>query len=206
MSQEELWRAFIGPHADRYLDQFKKFSLTGMPRYRLSWNWAPFLFSPFLWFLYRKMYLYAFVYAVGPVASFLITQDAGVVVVWSVVAALSADYLYYWHVRSAISELTKRWWLSREHQEQAVREAGGVQPYVIWVGVGLFLLSIGALYRVTQNGLPGKGLRLQDRPTPSRAYQAVSVTACRHAAWMMDPRSVPGSWATGTRAFLCWTR
>jgi len=69
MTDDELWRAFIGPNADRYLAQFKKFNFTGAPRYNLTWHWPAFLFIPFLWFLYRKMYLYAFVYAVGPAVS-----------------------------------------------------------------------------------------------------------------------------------------
>jgi len=167
MGDEDLWRAFIGPNADRYLKQFKKFTVTGTPRYHLTWNWAPFLFSPFLWFLYRKMYLYAFVYAVGPVASFLITQDLGVVVVWSVIAAVSADYIYYWHVRDAMGEIRKRPWSSRELQERAIMEAGGVQPYVIWVGVVLFLLSLGALYRAIQEGPPDKHTLSPARQKPS---------------------------------------
>lgn len=173
LTDDELWRAFIGPNADRYLEQFKKFTFTGTPRYNLTWNWAPFLFSPFLWFLYRKMYLYAFVYAIGPVVSFLLTQDLGVVVVWSVIAAVSANYIYFWHVRDATAEIRKRPWPSRAMQERAIREAGGVQPYVIWVGVGLFLLSLGALYQAIKEGPPEKGKVPPTRPKPTSDRRTV---------------------------------
>src|SRR5262245_40093297 len=76
-TDEELWRQFIGPNADRYLEHFKRFSVHGQPKFALSWNWPAFLLlgNCFLWFLYRKMYLHALVYAIGPVVSVLITGD-----------------------------------------------------------------------------------------------------------------------------------
>ena len=70
MTEQDLWRAFIGPNADRYLERFKKFS-TQNPSFALTWHWPAFVFEPFLWFLYRKMYAYAMIYALGPVIAFL---------------------------------------------------------------------------------------------------------------------------------------
>ena len=64
-ADEHLWRQFIGPHADRYLKHFKKFGLGEEPKFALTWNWPAFLYISFLWFLYRKMYVYALVYALG---------------------------------------------------------------------------------------------------------------------------------------------
>lgn len=167
MDDTELWRAFIGPHADRYLEQFKKFTLTGTPRFNLTWNWPAFLFVPFLWFLYRKMYLYAFVYAIGPAVSAFLTSDLLVGFVWSVMAALSANYIYYWHGREEIAEIKKRFWSSREMQEQAVREAGGVQTYVIGVGVVLYALFFAALFQMIQDGQLEKGKFTPARPKQS---------------------------------------
>ena len=43
------------------------------PQFALTWNWPAFLFISFLWFLYRKMYLYAAVYAIGPMVSTYLT-------------------------------------------------------------------------------------------------------------------------------------
>jgi len=167
MTDDELWRAFIGPNADRYLEQFKKFSFTGAPRYNLTWHWPAFLFVPFLWFLYRKMYLYAFVYAVGPAISTFFTQDLMVGLVWSIMAAVSANYIYYWHVREQVAEIKKKPWLDRAAQERAIQEAGGVQPYVIGVGLVLYALFFAALFQAIQEGPPEGGKFPPVRPRPS---------------------------------------
>ena len=167
MTDEELWRAFIGPNADRYLEQFKKFTFTGAPRYNLTWHWPAFLFVPFLWFLYRKMYLYAFVYAVGPAVSTFLTNDLMAGLVWSIMAAVSANYVYYWHVREEVGEIKKKPWLSRAAQEQAVREGGGVQPYVIGVGMVLYALFFATLFKMIQEGPPDGGKFPPAHPKPS---------------------------------------
>ena len=167
MTDDELWRAFIGPNADRYLEQFKKFSFTGAPRYNLTWHWPAFLFVPFLWFLYRKMYLYAFVYAVGPAISTFLTQDLMVGLVWSIMAAVSANYIYYWHVREQVAGIRKKPWLDRTAQERAIQEAGGVQPYVIGVGLVLYALFFAALFQAIQEGPPEGGKFPPVRPKPS---------------------------------------
>lgn len=172
LADDELWRAFIGPHADRYLGQFKKFNFTGPPRFNLTWNWPVFLFIPFLWFLYRKMYLYAFVYAVGPAVSTFVTQDLTAGVVWSVMAGVSANYVYYWHVREGVEEIKRKPWLDRAAQEAALAEAGGVQPYVIGVGIVLYALFFASLYQVIQNGEWEKGKLPPVRLQPSSDRRA----------------------------------
>ena len=133
MDDTELMRAFIGPNADRYLEHFKKFTLTGTPRFNLTWNWPAFLFVPFLWFLYRKMYLYAAVYAVGPMISTFITGDMSIGIAWSIIAGATGNYIYYWHCREQIAEIKKKGWNNPAGQDQALKEAGGVQQYVIYV-------------------------------------------------------------------------
>ena len=104
---ETLWRQFIGPNADHYLTVFKKFSSNGQPKFALSWNWPAFLYISFLWFLYRKMYLHAFVYAVGPMISTYLTGDFSAGIVWSIMAGATANYLYFWHCREHIGEIKK---------------------------------------------------------------------------------------------------
>lgn len=153
-TDEDLWRQFIGPNADRYLEQFKKFSADGRPRFALSWNWPAFLFISFLWFLYRKMYLHALVYAIGPMLSTYLTGDFTVGVVWSVIAGATANYLYYWHCREQIAEIKKRSLSRPDMRDLALKEGGGVQPYVIWVGVAFYILFIVTLIKMLQEGLP----------------------------------------------------
>lgn len=151
---ETLWRQFIGPNADHYLTVFRKFSLNGQPKFALSWNWPAFLYISFLWFLYRKMYLHAFVYAVGPMISTYLTGDFSAGIVWSIMAGATANYLYYWHCREHIGEIKKAGKMDLAAQETALKESGGVQPYVIWVGVFFYVIFLATLVKMIQEGPP----------------------------------------------------
>lgn len=154
-SEEALWRQFIGPNADHYVSVFKKFSSNGQPRFALSWNWPAFLYISFLWFLYRKMYLHAFVYAVGPMVSTYLTGDFSAGIVWSIMAGATANYLYYWHCREHITEIKKAGGTDQAGQDTALKESGGVQPYVIWVGVFFYIIFLATLTKMVQEGPPG---------------------------------------------------
>jgi hypothetical protein len=154
LSDEELWRTFIGPNADRYLAHFKKFGSEQAPHFALTWNWPAFLFIPFLWFLYRKMYLYALVYAIGPMVSTYLTGDISVGIVWSIMAGATGNYVYYWHCREQIGEFKKRAWNEPAGLDLRLKEAGGVQPYVIWVGVAFYVLFVMMMAKVAQEGFP----------------------------------------------------
>jgi len=173
MDEQQEWRAFIGPNADRYLAQFKKFtggaSGTGS-RFALTWHWPAFLLDPFLWFLYRKMYLYAAVYAVGPVLSAYVTGDFTVGIVWRIMAGVSANYIYYWHVKEHFAAIHQRQGLDNAARERMLRDLGGVQPYVIWVGVVLHLLVAAFVINALREGAPEGGLFPLDkmRPVPKR--------------------------------------
>jgi zinc ribbon protein/uncharacterized protein DUF2628 len=151
-ADSDLWRAFIGPNADRYLEQFKKFGTEQSPKFALTWNWPAFLFISFLWFLYRKMYLYAAVYAIGPIVSSYLTGDMTSGLVWSVVAGATANYVYYWHCREQIGAIKQQAWNDPVKQEMTIKESGGVQPYVIGVGVVLYVLFSIAMMKMIQEG------------------------------------------------------
>jgi hypothetical protein len=173
--EEAIWRQFIGPNADRFMTQFKKFSVKGQPKFALSWNWPAFLFISFLWFLYRKMYLHAFVYAVGPMVSTYLTGDISSGLVWSIIAGATANYLYYWHCREQIGEIKKAGHLDQQGQGQALKEAGGVQPYVIWVGVAFYLVFLMTLTKMVQEGPPDSD-QLPVRPARSAAVTSMSMS------------------------------
>lgn len=161
---EDLWRQFIGPNADRYLEQFKKFGTEQEPKFALTWNWPAFLFISFLWFLYRKMYLYAAVYAVGPMISALITGDMSVGIAWSVIAGATGNYIYYWHCREQIAEVKKKSWTNPAGQDQALKDAGGVQPYVIYVGIAFYALFIMTMMKMLQDGVTDGEQRPPGKP------------------------------------------
>ena len=160
-SDSERWRAFIGPNADRYLQQFQKFGTPQSPRFALTWNWPAFLYISFLWFLYRKMYLYAAVYAIGPMVSTYLTGDVTSGMVWSLVAGATANYVYYWHCREQITAIKQQTWNDQAKQEAALKESGGVQPYVIWVGVVFYVLFSITLFKMLQEG----SLDMEKTPT-----------------------------------------
>lgn len=181
-ADNDLWRDFIGPNADRYLTQFKKFGSAQSPRFALTWNWIPFLLiggCSFLWFLYRKMYMYAAVYALGPVVSVYLTGDFTSGVVWNVGAGATANYVYYLHCREQIASIKQQAWNDPGQQQIAIKEEGGVQPYVIWVGVVMYVLFSLMMFKMLQEGAfelengPGKPAR------PAGSLGGVTVGAAR---------------------------
>ena len=118
----------------------------------MTWNWPAFLYISFLWFLYRKMYLYAAVYAIGPMVSTYLTGDMTSGMVWSIVAGATANYVYYWHCREQITAIKQQTWNDQAKQQVAMKESGGVQPYVIWVGVVFYVLFSITLFKMLQEG------------------------------------------------------
>jgi hypothetical protein len=177
-AENDLWRDFIGPNADRYLEQFKKFGSVQSPRFALTWNWPAFLYVSFLWFLYRKMYLYAAVYAIGPILSAYMTGDMTSGIVWSVVAGATGNYVYYWHCREQITAIKQQAWNDPAQQQTAIREDGGVQPYVIWVGVLFYLLFSLTMFKMLQEG----GLDLEQIPKKPTKTTASLATLSAAAA------------------------
>jgi len=162
-TDEQLWRQFIGPSADHYLHHFRKFGLGDKPKFALTWNWPAFLYVSFLWFLYRKMYTYALVYALGPMISTYLPGDITVGLIWSIMAGATANYVYYWHCREHVGRIKQGPWSDPAKRDEALKETGGVQPYLIYVGIALYVLFIISMIRMVQEGPPG-GDRLPEKP------------------------------------------
>lgn len=170
VSKVQLWEAFVGPSKslqfsmqegwgwrpafDYYKKKFGQIETPSGAQFVLSWNWPAALFDSFLWFLYRKMYLFALLYAVFPALAIFLTGDMSVGLVSRVLAGGSANYLYYWHVRDKLQHIMAIPHLDDQARTRMVQEEGGVQPYVLWLGVALHLLMIGLLISAIQEGPP----------------------------------------------------
>lgn len=173
-NDDHLWETFIGPSptvmfspsrgwawrpaALYYLGKFAKFRSAPSPRFELSWNWAAFLFD-FLWFLYRKMYMFALLYAVGPFLALYLTGIPTVGVVWKIMAAVSGNYLYFWHAKDHLEKLKAQGLVDHASQEKFLREEGGVQSYVIWLAV--ILMLFGMLFSNQILNMEGVGVPLE---------------------------------------------
>lgn len=169
-NEKELWQALIGPNksiqfswgegwswrpaGEYYLGIFKRFHSNFSPRFALTWLWPAFLFDPFLWFLYRKMYMYALVYAIGPVVSAFLTGDFTVGIVWRLMAGATGNYIYFWHLKDQLQRISSRSGLDPMAQTRLLGQEGGVQPYVLWLGIALHLLMIGVLIAAMGEGPP----------------------------------------------------
>jgi len=180
----QLWETFIGPSKSLqfslktwwtwrpaflyYKEKFSKLETLEGPRFALSWNWPAAFFDSFLWFLYRKMYMFALLYAVAPALAIFITGDMTVGIVSRILAGGSANYLYFWHVKDKLQRIMSIPNMDDTARADLVREEGGVQTYVLWLGAALHVFMIGLLVSaISQGPLEGDLLEgVEERPTP----------------------------------------
>ena len=166
----QMWEAFIGPSRSiqfslgtgwvwrpaflYYKDKFAKLETPEGPRFALSWNWPAAIFDSFLWFLYRKMYMFALLYAVAPALAIFLTGDMTVGLVSRVLAGASANYLYYWHMKDRLQAIMSLPNVDTAAQRRLIQDEGGVQPYVLWLGAALHLFMVGLLIAAISQGPP----------------------------------------------------
>ena len=180
----QLWETFIGPSKSLqfslktgwvwrpaflyYKEKFSNLETPDGPRFALSWNWPAAFFDSFLWFLYRKMYMFALLYAVAPALAIFITGDMTVGIVSRVLAGGSANYLYYWHVKDKIQRIMSMPNMDATARARLIHEEGGVQPYVLWLGAALHVFMFGLLVMAVSQGPPEGDLLdgAEERPTP----------------------------------------
>lgn len=183
-TQAQLWETFIGPSKSiqfsirtgwvwrpaflYYKEKFANIETPQGPRFALSWNWPAALFDSFLWFLYRKMYMFALLYAVAPALAIFLTGDMMVGIVSRILAGASANYLYYWHVKDKVQRIMAVPNLDGTVRARLIKEEGGVQPYVLWLGAVLHVLMLGLLIGAIVQGLPGPDPLggSEERPVP----------------------------------------
>ena len=86
--------------------------------------------------------MFALLYAVGPFLALYLTGIPTVGMVWKIMAAVSANYLYFWHVKEHLEKVKSHGLVDRTSQEQFLKEEGGVQAYVIWLSAILMLFGM----------------------------------------------------------------
>ena len=135
------WRQFIGPRADYYIERFKLFEAGSAKGFKPSWHWPAFGVG-WLWFLYRKMYMHAAVFLVGVLLPVLLDAGTVGVLIWNGFAGLTANFLYYTHVKLNLAIIDRRSATDTTARERLIADAGGIQPYVWWLGLGLMAVAI----------------------------------------------------------------
>ena len=170
-TQSQLWETFIGPSKSiqfslktgwvwrpaflYYKEKFAQIETPEGPRFALSWSWPAALFDSFLWFLYRKMYMFALLYAVAPALAIFLTGDMMVGIVSRILAGASANYLYYWHVKDKVQRIMAIPNTDATVRVRLIQEEGGVQLYVLWLGAALHMLMLGLLIAAISQEPPG---------------------------------------------------
>lgn len=137
------WRQFIGPRADYYLERFRVFLEGTEGRFVPTWHWPAFGVG-WLWYLYRKMYLHAAIFLFGGLLPMVLGAGLVGVVIWNLFAAVAANYLYYMHIKLSLAMIERRAGLDQAARDRLIHDAGGIQPYVWWLGIGLMALAIAA--------------------------------------------------------------
>jgi hypothetical protein len=165
VSKEKL-TLFVGKGSDVYLKKWEN---------RSSWNWASFLFGAY-WLLYRKMYLFFFIYLISGFAVInligsqlldvmtegvysgrlsLLQADNSITtfvliayICFKVVIGATGNQLYFYHTRHKIIKITEDSITLSSSPEKQIKEAGGASLFVplLLILIPLVIASSIALY------------------------------------------------------------
>lgn len=150
LSDEELFRIFIGPHAERYLPLFTRFRDRA---FQAGWHWPAF-FVPVFWHFYRKVYPIGIALLIASLLIMLCVFIHPALLLLMIfvhlASGLTADYFYARQALSAIGLIRKN--LLITDKASAVAKEGGVNPVAVYITSASFavLLLIGAAVFVVQ--------------------------------------------------------
>lgn len=137
---------FVGPENPYYKKVFERFSKDGSPNFALSWNWAAVL-SPFLWALYRKLWLWALLIGITEVVVPVLALVLGLHNIVSAKLVFVAylgfignrlfwpalvNYLYFRHVDGMLMRLHG---LAPYVADVDVATTGGISKSAVFVGL-----------------------------------------------------------------------
>ncbi len=126
---------FVGPNADLYAARFSAFGSILNPSYSLTWHW-PALLVFFFWALYRKMWVLAAINLIGQFALMYFLVPTIPSIIWALAWPLSANYLYFRHVRARVMEMD-----DDQIADSGVPVNGGVSQAAVFIGIAIVLVS-----------------------------------------------------------------
>jgi len=154
---DEEYNSFIGKNAAKYIMKFKSFGTGGFDNFKATWHWPAFFFT-FWWFIYRKLYLWAFLaFIISLIVSGISlrvflgsigfrdisTTNIILLVFIQYVTTfvvqggfgISANYIYYKHTKKKIAELKYLYPTSDTQRHVEYARAGGVNTVAVWIMV-----------------------------------------------------------------------
>ncbi|UQZ89785.1 hypothetical protein C4J81_11425 [Deltaproteobacteria bacterium Smac51] len=142
---DEARQIYVQRNYHRFEAAFAKFDEAG--KAGMTFSVIPF-FIPFLWLFYRKMYLEGVVYfavSVG-VGLFLESSATSVGIVINMMVAAHAKALYWQAVNRKIKQAMELYPQNPEKAVAWLQAKGGVNFWVIGLGVALLALVVAAVY------------------------------------------------------------
>ena len=134
-------RSFVGDNSEYYIRNFSKFTVSGTEYFVPTWNWSACGF-PFVWMLYRKMYVQAgitFVIFCIPIANIFLHIICGSV----------GNYLYDKHAKEKIVSIRRS--TSPQTLHQILRQVGGVHSWAMILGIvaaGILILTFSFVFAI----------------------------------------------------------
>ncbi len=127
---EPEYQDFVGQNIASFVPYFQE--VDGREgKFKPSWVWPAFFFQ-FIWFYYRKMYLWGTIY--------LVLRAIPLVNILSIlIMPLLAKYLYY---RTAQTKLSMLRQTEGTLNPEKIRELGGVSVKAVWICIGLIILLL----------------------------------------------------------------
>lgn len=219
VAADNLMAAYVGPkNASYYAKRFAKIESGGGA---LSWNW-PALFVTWFWLMYRKMWMWSFVYWLGlPIVLGAITVAisatgnpgaAGVfyyatyALIVLVLAPVFANRLYYGHVKSKVAKVAASS-MSAEQQSVELARMGGTSKIVFVLAPLLLIVILGILAAIaipayqdyTIRAQVSEGLNLSGtaKAAVAAAYQRNSeMPGDNTAAGLPDAQQLSGQYVS----------
>ena len=100
------------------------------------------------------MYLHAAVFLIGGLLPLFLGAGLVGTVIWNGFAGITANFLYYMHVKLNLATIAQRPERDSTVRDRLIADAGGIQPYVWWLGLGLMAIAI--VMGVLQQPVPQK--------------------------------------------------